>query len=166
VGNVWVFGSRSSAHDAPNLYRYVLLALVNNLHYLSHKCDLNVKKNILFLIIFRICVVLLAFGFVGYLMPFVLCTMICCCLPCIISILGFHEDMDMNRGAATEAINALVAYKYRSRKIHDGDVVQDGGGVLAAGTDKERTIAAEDAVSFPRHVLPRNTSVLHITTNL
>jgi hypothetical protein len=164
VGNVWVFSSRSSAHDAPNLYRYVLLGQQSALP--ASQVRLKCKKNILFLIIFRICVVLLAFGFIGYLMPFVLCTMICCCLPCIISILGFHEDMDMNRGAATEAINALVAYKYRSRKIHDGDVVQDGGGVLAAGTDKERTIAAEDAVSFPRHVLPRNTSVLHITTNL
>ncbi|TVU21532.1 hypothetical protein EJB05_31173 [Eragrostis curvula] len=114
LGNVWIFGSRSSVHDAPNLY--------------------------------RICIVFLAFGFIGYLMPFVLCTMICCCLPCIISVLGFHEDMDMNRGAATEAINALVAYKYKSRKIRDGDVVQDGGGVLAAGTDKERTISAEDAL--------------------
>lgn len=27
VGNVWIFGSRSSAHDAPNLYRYVVLRL-------------------------------------------------------------------------------------------------------------------------------------------
>nr|GEU86372.1 E3 ubiquitin-protein ligase At1g63170-like [Tanacetum cinerariifolium] len=26
-------------------------------------------------------------------MPFILCGMICCCLPCIISILGVHEDM-------------------------------------------------------------------------
>jgi hypothetical protein len=56
--------------------------------------------------------------------------------------------MDMNRGAAAEAINALVAYKFQSMKICDGDVVQDGGGVLAAGTEKERTISAEDAVSF------------------
>jgi hypothetical protein len=73
--------------------------------------------------------VFLVFGFIGYLMPFVLCTMVYCCLPCIISILGFHEDMDMNRGAAAEAINALVAYKFQSMKIRDGDVVHDGGGV-------------------------------------
>jgi hypothetical protein len=35
----------------------------------------------------------------------------------------------MNRGAAAEAINALVAYKFQSMKIRDGDVVHDGGGV-------------------------------------
>ncbi|KAF8705814.1 hypothetical protein HU200_031022 [Digitaria exilis] len=114
VGNVWVFGSRSSAHDAPNLY--------------------------------RICIVFLAFGFIGYTLPFILCTMICCCLPCIISVLGVHEDLDLNRGATTDTINALVAYKFKSRRIHDGDVEGNGGGVLAAGTDKERTILAEDAI--------------------
>jgi hypothetical protein len=59
----------------------------------------------------------------------ILCTMICCCLPCIISILTFHEDMDMNRSAAAEETNALVAYKFQSMKIRDGDVVQDGGGI-------------------------------------
>ncbi|KAG0536243.1 hypothetical protein BDA96_03G047800 [Sorghum bicolor] len=114
VGNVWIFGSRSSAHDAPNLY--------------------------------RICIVFLAFGFIVYALPFILCTMICCCLPCIISILGVHEDLDLNRGATTEAINTLVAYKFQSKRVHDGDVGEDGGGVLAAGTDKERIISAEDAI--------------------
>ncbi|XP_062188075.1 E3 ubiquitin-protein ligase At1g12760-like [Phragmites australis] len=114
VGNVWIFGSHSSVHDAPNLY--------------------------------RLCIVFLAFGFISYALPFILCTMICCCLPCIISMMGFHEDLDLNRGAATEAINALVAYKFKSKKIHGDDVGEDGGGVLAAGTDKERTISAEDAV--------------------
>ncbi|KAL6626864.1 hypothetical protein ACP70R_030590 [Stipagrostis hirtigluma subsp. patula] len=114
VGNVWIFGSRSSVHDAPNLY--------------------------------RLCIVFLAFGFIGYALPFILCTMICCCLPCIISMMGFHEDLDTNRGATSDAINTLAAYKYKSRKIRDGDVGEDGGGVLAAGTDKERTISAEDAV--------------------
>lgn len=114
VGNVWIFGGRSSVHDAPNLY--------------------------------RLCIVFLAFGFIGYALPFILCTMICCCLPCIISMMGFHEDLDLNRGATTEAINALVAYKFKSKRIHDGNVGEDSGGVLAAGTDKERAISAEDAV--------------------
>jgi len=102
---------------------------------------------LLFVNIFRICIVFLAFGFIGYALPFILCTMICCCLPCIISILGVHEDLDLNRGATTEAINTLVAYKFQSKRVHDGDVGEDGGGVLAAGTDKERIISAEDAVS-------------------
>lgn len=114
VGNVWIFGSRSSAHDAPNLY--------------------------------RICVVFLAFGFIGYALPFILCTMICCCLPCIISFLGVNGDLDLNRGATTEAINTLVAYKFKSKRVHDEDVGEGAGGVLAAGTDKERIISAEDAI--------------------
>lgn len=114
VGNVWIFGGRSSVHDAPNLY--------------------------------RLCIVFLAFGFIGYALPFILCTMICCCLPCIISMVGFHEDLDLNKGATTEVINALVAYKYKSMRIRDSDVGEDNGGVLAAGTEKERTVSAEDAV--------------------
>ncbi|KAM3347645.1 hypothetical protein ACQJBY_021528 [Aegilops geniculata] len=115
VGNVWIFGGRSSVHDAPNLY--------------------------------RLCIVFLAFGFIGYALPFILCTMICCCLPCIISMVGFHEDLDMNKGATAEVINMLVAYKYKSMRIRDGgEVGEDNGGVLASGTDKERTISAEDAV--------------------
>ena len=89
----------------------------------------------------------LAFGFIGYALPFILCTMICCCLPCIISMVGFHEDLDLNKGATTEVINALVAYKYQSMRVRDGDVGEDNGGILAAGTEKERTVSAEDAVS-------------------
>ena len=42
VGNVWIFGSRSSAHDAPYLYRYVVLRLqfliIHNLDVLSFVC--------------------------------------------------------------------------------------------------------------------------------
>jgi hypothetical protein len=125
VGNVWIFGGRTSLHDAPNLY--------------------------------RLCIVFLAFGFIGYALPFILCTMICCCLPCIISMMGIHEDLDFNRGATAEAIDALVAYKFQSKKFQDGEAGEDNGGVLAAGTDKERTISAEDAVSVLLH------SCLHFT---
>jgi hypothetical protein len=62
-------------------------------------------------------------------------------------MVGFHEDLDLNKGATAEVINALVAYKYKSMRIRDGDVGEDNGGVLAAGTEKERTVSAEDAVS-------------------
>lgn len=120
VGNVWVFGGHSSASDAPNLY--------------------------------RLCIVFLTFSCIGYAMPFILCAMICCCLPCIISILGFREDMGQNRGATSEAINALPTYNYTSKKNEneeEGDINLEGqgeGGILAAGTDKERSVSAEDAV--------------------
>ncbi|XP_074574947.1 E3 ubiquitin-protein ligase At1g12760-like isoform X1 [Curcuma longa] len=119
VGNVWMFGGRSSAHDAPNLY--------------------------------RLCIVFLAFSCIGYALPFILCAMICCCLPCIISILGIREDTTHGRGATLESINALPSYKFKTKRRKNRGHAESnldghsGDGILAAGTDKERTISAEDA---------------------
>lgn len=85
-------------------------------------------------------------------MPFILCATICCCLPCIISVLGIREDYSQTRGATAETINALPTYKFKSKKngnLNDQD--NSGGtegGVLAAGTEKERMISGEDAVSL------------------
>lgn len=87
-------------------------------------------------------------------MPFILCGMICCCLPCIISILGVHEEMNQRRGASEDSINALPTHKFKIKKNGNNDTKDsndsgvDEGGILAAGTDKERTISGEDAVSF------------------
>ncbi|XP_042442007.1 E3 ubiquitin-protein ligase At1g63170-like [Zingiber officinale] len=118
VGNIWVFGGHSSSHDAPNLY--------------------------------RLCIVFLAFSCIGYALPFLLCTMICCCLPCFISIMGMRDDTPHGRGATSESINELPSYKFKSRRQKSrGNSDFDShssGGILAAGTDKERTISAEDAV--------------------
>ncbi|KAI3711642.1 hypothetical protein L1987_70181 [Smallanthus sonchifolius] len=120
VGNVWIFGGHSSSADAPNLY--------------------------------RLCIVFLTFSCIGYAMPFILCGIICCCLPCIISILGVHEDMNQMRGASEESINALPTHKFKIKKNGNNDTKDnndsgvDEGGILAAGTDKERTISGEDAV--------------------
>ncbi|CAI8605860.1 unnamed protein product [Vicia faba] len=116
VGNVWIFGGRSSVDEAPNLY--------------------------------RLCIVFLAFSCIGYAMPFILCSTICCCLPCIISILGVREDLSQNRGATSESINALPVYKFKMKK-HKRSGENSGnveGGVVAAGTAKERVISGEDAV--------------------
>ncbi|XP_074574952.1 E3 ubiquitin-protein ligase At1g12760-like isoform X3 [Curcuma longa] len=82
VGNVWMFGGRSSAHDAPNLYR---------------------------------------------------------------------EDTTHGRGATLESINALPSYKFKTKRRKNRGHAESnldghsGDGILAAGTDKERTISAEDA---------------------
>ncbi|OMO54182.1 E3 ubiquitin-protein ligase [Corchorus capsularis] len=119
VGNVWIFGGHSSPSDAPKLY--------------------------------RLCIVFLTFSCIGYAMPFILCATICCCLPCIISVLGFREDFSQTRGATVEAINALPTYKFKSKKSGNGNDQDNSageGGVLAAGTAKERLISGEDAVSF------------------
>ncbi|KAJ0881616.1 putative transcription factor C2H2 family [Helianthus annuus] len=120
VGNVWIFGGHSTSAEAPNLY--------------------------------RLCIVFLTFSCIGYAMPFILCGMICCCLPCIISILGVHEDMNQMKGASDDSINALPTHKFKSKKNgnfetkDNNDLVVDEGGILAAGTDKERAISGEDAV--------------------
>ncbi|KAJ1438221.1 Zinc finger, RING-type [Sesbania bispinosa] len=116
VGNVWIFGGHSSADEAPNLY--------------------------------RLCIVFLAFSCIGYAMPFILCSTICCCLPCIISILGVREDLTQNRGATSESINALPTYKFKLKKNKrngESNSAAAEGGIVAAGTEKERVISGEDA---------------------
>lgn len=84
--------------------------------------------------------------------------MICCCLPCIISVLGIREDLNQVRGASEECINALPTYRFKAKK-DEGSTTEDEcsttgqtgyneeGGVVAVGTDKERAISGEDAVS-------------------
>ncbi|KAL1167315.1 hypothetical protein V6Z11_A05G010900 [Gossypium hirsutum] len=119
VGNVWIFGGHSSANEAPNMY--------------------------------RLCIVFLAISCIGYAMPFILCATICCCLPCIISVLGFREDLSQTRGATSESINALPTYKFKVKKSRNGDgreinLGAGEGGVVAAGTEKERVISGEDAI--------------------
>ncbi|OIW09269.1 hypothetical protein TanjilG_01240 [Lupinus angustifolius] len=117
VGNVWIFGGHSSADDAPNLY--------------------------------SLCIVFLAFSCIGYAMPFILCSTICCFLPCIISILGVREDLAQNRGATSESINALPTFKFKMKKNKrsgESNSAAAEGGIVAAGTEKERVITGEDAV--------------------
>lgn len=101
--------------------------------------------------LYRLCIVFLTFSCIGYAMPFILCGMICCCLPCIISILGVHEDMNQTRGASEDSINALPTHKFKLKKngnndTKDNDSGVDEGGILAPGTEKERAISGEDAV--------------------
>lgn len=86
-------------------------------------------------------------------MPFILCTTICCCLPCIISILGYREDLTQPRGATPESINALPTHKFKLKKSRSSGGDENGsstgeGGVVAAGTENERAISGEDAVSL------------------
>ncbi|KAK9741767.1 hypothetical protein RND81_03G126800 [Saponaria officinalis] len=95
--------------------------------------------------LYRLCVVFLVFSCIGYAMPFILCATICCCLPCIISVLGFREDVNQTRGATTESINSLPTYKFKLKKNKNNDEGAGEAGVVAAGTAKERVISGEDA---------------------
>ncbi|CAF2068351.1 hypothetical protein HID58_040501 [Brassica napus] len=101
--------------------------------------------------LYRLCLVFLTFSCIGYAMPFILCTTICCCLPCIISILGYREDLTQPRGATPESINALPTHKFKLKKSRSSGGDENGsstgeGGVVAAGTENERAISGEDAV--------------------
>lgn len=99
--------------------------------------------------LYRLCLVFLTFSGIGYAMPFILCATICFCWPCIISVLGFREDLSQTRGATPESINALPIYKFKLTKTGDNQETNSGisdGGVFAAGTEKERAISGEDAV--------------------
>lgn len=95
----------------------------------------------------------LAISCIGYAMPFILCATICCCLPCIVSVLGLREDLAQTRGATAESIDALPTYKFKLKKTRssndrDNSFGVGEGGVVAAGTEKERVISGEDAVSI------------------
>ncbi|KAK3418603.1 hypothetical protein EUGRSUZ_H04526 [Eucalyptus grandis] len=101
--------------------------------------------------LYRLCIVFLTFSCIGYAMPSILCATICCCLPCIMSVLGIREDFSQTRGATSESINALPIYKFKVKQDlnADGEEFNTGGsegGVLAPGTEKERFLLGEDAV--------------------
>ncbi|CAH8258792.1 unnamed protein product [Arabidopsis lyrata] len=98
--------------------------------------------------LYRLCIAFLTFSCIGYAMPFILCATICCCLPCLISVLGFRENFSQTRGATTEAINALPVYRFKSKSRNDLEFSEEGEGVfLLLGSQKKRLISGEDAVN-------------------
>uniref|UniRef100_A0A5B7A3A7 RING-type domain-containing protein n=1 Tax=Davidia involucrata TaxID=16924 RepID=A0A5B7A3A7_DAVIN len=101
--------------------------------------------------LYTLCIVFLSFSCIGYAMPFILCATICCCFPCIVSVLGVREDLTQNRGATPESINSLPTFKFKIKKNRNGNDRENNtsageSGVVAAGTEKERVISGEDAV--------------------
>jgi len=106
--------------------------------------------------LYRLCIVFLTFSCIGYAMPFILCATICCCLPCIIALLGFREDANQTKGASADVISALPTYKFKAKSSkgtkakkdeNESDSESAGeGGFVAPGTEKERQVSAEDAV--------------------
>lgn len=106
--------------------------------------------------LYRLCIVFLTFSCIGYAMPFIICATICCCLPCLITVLGFRDDQEQAKGAAPEAIKALPIYKFKRKDSSGGKGCKDpndsdsesfgDGGLVAPGTNQERHVSAEDAV--------------------
>lgn len=86
-------------------------------------------------------------------MPFILCTTICCCLPCIVTLLGFREEPHHNSGASSEIIEALPTYNFKAKTSNTiNDVNKDinelntQGGIVAQGAKNERLVSSEDAL--------------------
>lgn len=103
----------------------------------------------------RLCLAFLALSCVGYAIPFIMCAAICCCFPCLISVLRLQEDLGQNRGATQELIDALPTYKFKPKRNKNWGIDHasssehlDEGGILGPGTKKERVVSAEDAVSI------------------
>ncbi|XP_021309397.1 E3 ubiquitin-protein ligase At1g63170 isoform X2 [Sorghum bicolor] len=102
---------------------------------------------------YRLCLAFLALSCVGYAIPFIMCAAICCCFPCLISVLRLQEDLGQNRGATQELIDALPTYKFKPKRNKNWGIDHasssehlDEGGILGPGTKKERVVSAEDAV--------------------
>ncbi|CAI5458083.1 unnamed protein product [Closterium sp. Yama58-4] len=114
--------------------------------------------------LYNLSVVFLTLSCISYAMPFLLCATICCCLPCIITLMGFDNDIasisPASKGAAPDEIASLPCFKYKELKRRRKGGSGGGGkgsskgsgeireevGLLWAGTDKERVVQGEDAV--------------------
>ena len=97
----------------------------------------------------RLCVVFLSFNCIAYAMPFVLCTTICFCLPCIFALLGFCEEHLRSRGASSELIATLPTYNFKAKFANNSSEVNEldnQGGLVAEGTNNERLVSADDAL--------------------
>ncbi|KAH7427654.1 hypothetical protein KP509_10G053900 [Ceratopteris richardii] len=103
--------------------------------------------------LYRLCVIFLVLCCISYAMPLVICASICCCLPCILTLLSHRESRTHVRGARPDVIASLPVYKFKRedsdkccKDATDSDSDSSRGGVIAPGTDKERVISGEDAV--------------------
>jgi hypothetical protein len=118
-------------------------------------CFSLLNSHVTLLPLTRLCLAFLALSCVGYAIPFIMCAAICCCFPCLISILRLQEDLGQNRGATQELIDALPTCKFKPKRNKNWGIDHasssehlDEGGILGLGTKKERVVSAEDAVSI------------------
>ena len=124
------------------------------------------NSQLILLPLYRLCLAFLALSCVGYAIPFIMCAAICCCFPCLISVLRLQEDLGQSRGATQELIDALPTYKFKPKRsknwVLDHASSSENlseGGILGPGTKKERVVSAEDAVSFSPTLL--STPLIH-----
>ncbi|KAH7332200.1 hypothetical protein KP509_20G075100 [Ceratopteris richardii] len=103
--------------------------------------------------LYRLCIVFLTFSCISYAMPLVICATVCCCLPCIVTLLSYREETRHVKGALPDVIAALPVYKFHRKGSSEGckdetdsDSETCEGGIFAAGTERERIISGDDAV--------------------
>lgn len=109
--------------------------------------------------LYNLSILFLAFSCVSYALPFLLCAMFCCCLPCIIAVMGSEEGElgPHGKGADAESIHALptVVYKVREvdepKKDHTGlageSRIVNIGDKAAGGEMADKGDVAEEEVS-------------------
>ncbi|KAI5062362.1 hypothetical protein GOP47_0022901 [Adiantum capillus-veneris] len=124
--------------------------IVGNFWVFGGRSSLDEAPNL-----YRLCIVFLTFSCISYAMPLVICATVCCCLPCIVTLLSYREDHGHAKGALPDVIAALPVYKFR-RKSSNNKLCKDEtdsdsesgeeGGIFAPGTEKERIVCGEDAV--------------------
>lgn len=69
-------------------------------------------------ILYTVCALYLILGFIGFIMPLVMCIAICCCLPCaIVAITVLGNRLQENLGAPQEIIEELEEYQYQDGKL-------------------------------------------------
>lgn len=134
---------------------------LNFFHYL-------LNSHLTLLPLARLCLAFLALSCVGYAIPFIMCAAICCCFPCLISVLRLQEDLGQSRGATQELIDALPTYKFKPKRSKNWGLDHASssenlseGGILGPGTKKERIVSAEDAVSL-FHIVLLSDDILHV----
>lgn len=76
-------------------------------------------------VLYTVCTVYLLLGFVGFIMPLLMCIAICCCLPCaIVAITMLGSGLQDNMGAPREVIEQLPEYKFENGKLNGKGIPQ------------------------------------------
>ncbi|XP_057864298.1 E3 ubiquitin-protein ligase At4g11680 isoform X2 [Cryptomeria japonica] len=111
--------------------------------------------------LYKLCIALLALSCIGYALPFFLFAVLCCCMPCISTLLGYSVSSQgkENRGASHQDIAALPIYKFKSmcnvkgikngRRVESHEDTDDancgGGSIIDSAGIRKRSLSTEDA---------------------
>ena len=90
-------------------------------------------------------------------MPFVICATVCCCLPCIVTLLTYRDDQVQRKGATPEVIAALPIYKFKVNNPADmkiKDRIKETISTKSRGNNEDSVISEskDDADSDPESV--------------